>query len=75
MCIYPEGTRNKTDEPLTAFHDGAFKLAIDAGKSIIPSLMFYTRIVMPADQGFYLCPTACIFIFRPFHPQVKLFRA
>jgi 1-acyl-sn-glycerol-3-phosphate acyltransferase len=28
MCIYPEGTRNRTDEPLKKFHDGAFKLAV-----------------------------------------------
>ena len=27
MCIYPEGTRNTTGEPLKSFHDGAFKLA------------------------------------------------
>ena len=27
MCIYPEGTRNKTTAPLKSFHDGAFKLA------------------------------------------------
>src|SRR6185369_6074570 len=25
MCIYPEGTRNKTAEPLKSFHDGAFR--------------------------------------------------
>ena len=27
MCIYPEGTRNKTHQPLKSFHEGAFKLA------------------------------------------------
>src|ERR1700733_6542947 len=25
MCIYPEGTRNKSGQPLKAFHDGAFR--------------------------------------------------
>jgi len=25
MCIYPEGTRNKTNDPLKSFHDGAFR--------------------------------------------------
>jgi 1-acyl-sn-glycerol-3-phosphate acyltransferase len=25
MCIYPEGTRNRTDAPLRPFHDGAFR--------------------------------------------------
>jgi 1-acyl-sn-glycerol-3-phosphate acyltransferase len=28
MSIYPEGTRNRTAEPLKKFHDGAFKLAV-----------------------------------------------
>ncbi len=27
MVIYPEGTRNKSDDPLKPFHDGAFRLA------------------------------------------------
>src|SRR6185436_5631575 len=25
MCIYPEGTRNKTTAPLQPFHNGAFR--------------------------------------------------
>lgn len=32
MCIYPEGTRNKTENPLKSFHDGAFRLSFDTGK-------------------------------------------
>ena len=27
VCVYPEGTRNKTDEPLLEFHNGLFKIA------------------------------------------------
>ena len=27
MCIYPEGTRNRTGQPLKSFYDGAFRLA------------------------------------------------
>ena len=56
MCIYPEGTRNKTNEPLKSFHSGAFRLAIDSGKSIIPALIFNSRKVLPADKTFYLLP-------------------
>src|SRR6478735_9335048 len=53
MCIYPEGTRNKTMEPLQRFHDGAFKLAVETKKPIMPALIFYTNIVLPRKPFFY----------------------
>jgi len=56
MCLYPEGTRNLTDQPLKTFHDGAFRLAIDSGKAIIPSVIFNTRKVLPASKPFFLIP-------------------
>src|SRR5437870_3876266 len=46
MCIYAEGTRNKTNEPLKAFHDGAFILAVDTRKPIMPCLIFHTVEVL-----------------------------
>ena len=57
MCIYPEGTRNKTKEPLQRFHDGAFRLAVDTGHSIMPVLLFNTSIVLPNNKSFYYWPT------------------
>lgn len=66
MCIYPEGTRNKTNEPLKPFHDGAFRLAIDTGKSIIPTLLFNTRKVLPgSSKPFYLWPAKLEMYFLP----------
>lgn len=56
MCIYPEGTRNKSNEPLKPFHDGAFKLSKETGKYIIPAVIFHTRKVIPPDQVFFLWP-------------------
>ncbi len=56
MCIYPEGTRNRTGEPLKSFYDGAFKLAVDTGKDIVPALIFNTAKVMPAHKTFYIMP-------------------
>jgi 1-acyl-sn-glycerol-3-phosphate acyltransferase len=56
MCIYPEGTRNKSSEPLQRFQDGAFKLAKDSGKSIIPSVIFHTNTVLPGDKKFFYWP-------------------
>jgi 1-acyl-sn-glycerol-3-phosphate acyltransferase len=56
MCLYPEGTRNLTGQPLKSFHDGAFRLALDSGKAIIPSLIFNTKKVLPASKPFFLIP-------------------
>lgn len=56
MCLYPEGTRNKTNKPLQRFHDGAFKLAVETQKQIIPAVIFYTNIVLPRNKTFYFWP-------------------
>ena len=56
MCLYPEGTRNKTNEPLKAFHDGAFRLALNTGKAIVPAIIFNSRKIMPAGKRFYFRP-------------------
>lgn len=34
IFIYPEGSRNKSDEPLAHFHDGAFRIAIQTGAPV-----------------------------------------
>jgi 1-acyl-sn-glycerol-3-phosphate acyltransferase len=47
MCIYPEGTRNKTDEPLQRFHNGAFRLSMDSQKPILPAIIFNSKKVLP----------------------------
>lgn len=53
MCIYPEGTRNKTTQPLQRFHDGAFKLAVEAQKPVIPAVIFHTKKVLPRKFFFF----------------------
>jgi 1-acyl-sn-glycerol-3-phosphate acyltransferase len=53
MCIYPEGTRNKTKQPLQRFHDGAFKLAVESNKDVIPALIFDTDKVIPRKTFFF----------------------
>jgi 1-acyl-sn-glycerol-3-phosphate acyltransferase len=57
MCIYPEGTRNRTDQPLKSFYDGAFKLAADSGKKILPCIITGTKKAMPIHKKFFLLPT------------------
>ena len=65
MCIYPEGTRNKTNAPMTKFHDGAFKLAIDTGKQIMPAVMFNTAKVLPTHKPFFFWPQKVEMHFLP----------
>jgi 1-acyl-sn-glycerol-3-phosphate acyltransferase len=65
MCIYPEGTRNTTDEPLKSFHDGAFRLAVSSGKSIIPMVIFNSRRANPPTKGFFLLPVRLYLDFLP----------
>lgn len=56
MSIYPEGTRNRTAEPLKKFYDGAFKLAVATGTSIIPAVIFNTKKALPVHKSFYFLP-------------------
>ena len=56
MVIYPEGTRNRTGQPLKSFHDGAFKLAVSSQKEVIPAVLFHTGTVLPPNRPFYLWP-------------------
>ncbi|MDQ2721116.1 MAG: 1-acyl-sn-glycerol-3-phosphate acyltransferase [Bacteroidota bacterium] len=56
MCIYPEGTRNKSELPLKEFHPGAFKLAVETETSILPALLFNTKKVLPPGKSFYFFP-------------------
>lgn len=65
MCIYPEGTRNKTNLPLKEFYDGAFKLAVDTGISILPALIFNTKKVLPSDKIFFFWPSKMELHFLP----------
>jgi 1-acyl-sn-glycerol-3-phosphate acyltransferase len=56
LCLYPEGTRNKTDKPLQPFFDGAFVTAVRAQKPIIPGLIFNTGKILPHNRKFWARP-------------------
>jgi 1-acyl-sn-glycerol-3-phosphate acyltransferase len=47
LLIYPEGTQNRTAEPMQPFFDGAFKLAIATQVPVLPILTLNTRRIMP----------------------------
>ncbi|CAN5805975.1 lysophospholipid acyltransferase family protein [soil metagenome] len=56
MVLYPEGTRNRTGLPLKSFYDGAFKLAADSQKDIIPVVMYNTAKALPPSLSFFVWP-------------------
>ncbi len=53
LCLYPEGTRNKTTQPMQQFFDGAFTTAVKAQKPIIPGVIFNTGKVLPHNKKFW----------------------
>lgn len=65
LCLFPEGTRNKTDKPLGPFFDGAFKVAIKAQKPIIPALIFGTKNILHPTKKFWAWPHRIEFHFLP----------
>ena len=65
MCIYPEGTRNRSSAAMKQFYDGAFSLAIAANKDIIPCVIIGTKKAMPINKTFYLLPTRLKMHFLP----------
>ncbi len=56
LCLYPEGTRNKTNAPLQPFFDGAFVTAVKAQKAIMPGIIFNTGKILPHYKKFWARP-------------------
>ncbi len=58
MCIYPEGTRNRSSEPIKPFYDGAFRLALATKHEVMPCVIIGTKKAMPIHKKFFLLPVA-----------------
>lgn len=63
LCLYPEGTRNKTKMPLQQFFDGAFITAIKSQRPIMPGLIFNTGKILPHDKKLWARPMPIYFHF------------
>ena len=50
MCIFPEGTRNKTDDLMLPFKEGSFKIAEKSGCPIIPMAITNSADVLEAHM-------------------------
>lgn len=47
LLIFPEGTRNRTPNPLKEFYDGAFRIAIQTQVPIMPMVILDTDVITP----------------------------
>jgi len=65
LILYPEGTRNKTDQPMGTFHDGAFVTAIRAQKPVIPGVLLHTKGILPERPKFWAWPSPVKICFLP----------
>lgn len=65
MCIYPEGTRNRSSEPLKPFYNGAFKLACETQSDIIPTIITGTKEAVPLHKTFFFLPKKLEIKFLP----------
>jgi len=55
ILIFAEGTQNRTKEPLQPFKDGAFRIAVETQKKIIPMTVIGAAKLMP-PRGFPFRP-------------------
>ncbi len=46
VCLFPEGTRNRTEQPLLSFKDGAFRLAREENVPVIITALLGTKNVL-----------------------------
>jgi 1-acyl-sn-glycerol-3-phosphate acyltransferase len=56
LCLYPEGTRNKTNIPIQPFFDGAFIAAIKSQQPVMPGVIFNTGKILPHNKKFWAWP-------------------
>ena len=56
IFIYPEGGRNRTDEPLAPFYDGAFRIAIQTKAPIAIQTIVNIKEIAPTARSIDLQP-------------------
>lgn len=63
ILIFPEGTMNRSDQALSDFYDGAFRLAIETQTTIAPMVLINARNLFPRADPLAAKPgiITCIF--------------
>lgn len=71
VAIFPEGTRSTTPE-MRPFKLGAFKLACDTGKPVLPVIMEGTQQTLPRESWVFTLENkiyAIVRVLEPVHPS------
>jgi 1-acyl-sn-glycerol-3-phosphate acyltransferase len=68
ILIFPEGTTNETDQLLTPFHNGAFRIAIETQTPLKPVLYLDSGTRFPHKKVLGLSPGRCRVLFLPSIP-------
>lgn len=69
MCIFPEGTRNKTEDLVLPFKEGSFKMAVKTGCPIVPMALTNTSAIFE-DHFPIVKPTTVILEYgTPIYPN------
>jgi len=67
MCIFPEGTRNKTPDTFLPFHDASFKIADRAGIPVVPMTLVGTGEIFEDHLPSIKKSTVVISYGKPFY--------
>ena len=51
LFLYPEGTRNRTNEPIQSFHRGAFMMAIETGRPVAVQTLVRVKHISRSANG------------------------
>ena len=52
ILIFPEGTQNRSGKPLQPFYDGAFRIAIETQRPLLPMVIIGAGKLMPPRKAF-----------------------
>lgn len=50
ILIFPEGTQNRTTQPLQPFYDGAFRIAVETQQPLLPIVVLNAGKLMPPNS-------------------------
>ena len=69
ICIFPEGTRNKTADTFLPFHEGSFKIAEKAGIPIVPMTIVNSAAIFEDHLPKIKKATVVISYGKPIYPD------